>query len=473
MKGYVVFAVLFFVGVIAYIVVGLNQARMENEEAAEQQFQELTTQIQRSSAAAGSYSPQTVQMVIRNFASDTLQAFSSYSPNGETDYLYSKRQRYLAGAPEEARGSPRLQSNPVTEARLVRSISLPDGGSRLGEAVYVALTRSDLYRLLRHSLIGVVGFALLTTIITILSVVLVRNDRSAKEPAHAAPGAQSANSEAFRPEPVETPVTSGGSGTGTGAAAGSGGGADTPRSTEQQTESPAELGAAETRGAEFGYGPTSAHGSSPSRSPITFHDVDSKPQSAEPDTSATDSQPPAEQSQPPSEQRKAAKSSDGLFSKETGLSFEEHLLTRLALELERSAYNDQDLAVILVRFPELPRNDDSYARAAQALIRSFGFEDLSFEYGGDGFCVILPNTDLNRAIRAAEEFRGKVRKALPELPQPIFGVTARSGRLVEASRVLNEASTALARSSEEPGRIVGFRPDPQKYREYLADHDEE
>lgn len=151
-----------------------------------------------------------------------------------------------------------------------------------------------------------------------------------------------------------------------------------------------------------------------------------------------------------------------LFNPLTGLSYEDYLIKRLGSEIDRAAYNDQDLSVVLIRIPNLKRPSEVYSTAAAAVLETFAFEDLCFEYEGSSFCVLLPNTELADAIRLAEEFQSKRAQAAR------IGVAARNGRLVEAERMLKEAALALGRAARESGGIVGFRPDPQKYRQYLT-----
>ncbi|MEE8440316.1 MAG: hypothetical protein V3S41_01245 [Spirochaetia bacterium] len=153
-----------------------------------------------------------------------------------------------------------------------------------------------------------------------------------------------------------------------------------------------------------------------------------------------------------------------LFSPVTNLSYRVHLERRLGLELERAAYNDQDLTCALVRFEDATEGGEAYSRRAGQILAAFKFEDLCFEYGDAAFCVILPNTELSRGIREAESFKGDHRGKI------YFGLSARNGRLVEASRVLGEAERSLEHAQHEPGGIVGFRPDPRKYRQFVTQH---
>jgi GGDEF domain-containing protein len=146
----------------------------------------------------------------------------------------------------------------------------------------------------------------------------------------------------------------------------------------------------------------------------------------------------------------------------TGLSHRAHLDRRLGLELERSAYNDQDLSCMLIRFADVS-GADAYSSRAKQILEAFQFEDLCFEYDETSYCVIVPNTELTQAIRQAESFRKRH-------PKCTIGLSARSGRLVEAQRVLTEADRSLSRAAAERGRIVGFRPDPKKYRQFITQH---
>jgi len=149
-----------------------------------------------------------------------------------------------------------------------------------------------------------------------------------------------------------------------------------------------------------------------------------------------------------------------LFDAVTGLSHTEHLERRLGLELERAAYNDQDLTCLLVRFPA-PLDRDAYAEHAKQILATFQFADLCFQYDETTFCVVLPNTELPQGIRQAESFHARH-------PSCRIGLSARNGRLVEARRLLTETERSLEHAAEEDGGIVGFRPDPRKYRQFVT-----
>ncbi len=149
-----------------------------------------------------------------------------------------------------------------------------------------------------------------------------------------------------------------------------------------------------------------------------------------------------------------------LFNPVTGLSHHDHLERRLGLELERSAYNDQDLVCLLVRFAELS-GPEEYVERAKQILSAFQFADLCFEYDDSAFCVVLPNTELPQGLRQAESFHKRH-------PECHIGLSARNGRLVEARRLLTETERSLSHAATDSARVVGFRPDPRKYRQFVT-----
>jgi GGDEF domain-containing protein len=114
---------------------------------------------------------------------------------------------------------------------------------------------------------------------------------------------------------------------------------------------------------------------------------------------------------------------------------------------------------------------DDYAAAAGLLLGEFSHEDLIFEFGSDTFCVILPQHDLDQAIVRSElvmkKAEGLKEKEFKKPFEITVGLTSRNGRLLDASRFMKEGQVALRKASREEGRIVGFRPDPVRFRNFL------
>lgn len=177
-----------------------------------------------------------------------------------------------------------------------------------------------------------------------------------------------------------------------------------------------------------------------------------------------------DQHEPPA--RSAIHGPETQRSETTGLNPESVLERRVTLELERAGYHEQDLSLALFEFTRGKKGDEQYHRNAQAVLSFFTFEDLCFEYGKNGIVVVFPNTGLSETLRQIERFQQYFwnERAGWGISDVEFrcGVSSRNGRLVEGARVLGECRTALGRASSTSGRIVGFRPDPDRYREYLS-----
>lgn len=165
----------------------------------------------------------------------------------------------------------------------------------------------------------------------------------------------------------------------------------------------------------------------------------------------------------------------GLFSPLSGLGWESYLEHRLDAELSRAASFEQDLSLLFIRGVGLAPGQPDYGVTARAIVDFFSFRDLAFERGPDGFAVILPNMDADHGLRMAEEFRRKLNQAFTGSrdrqggPVLAMGLSSRAGRLVDSSRVCREADIALRKaSSDSESHIMAFRPDPDRYRLYLA-----
>jgi GGDEF domain-containing protein len=148
---------------------------------------------------------------------------------------------------------------------------------------------------------------------------------------------------------------------------------------------------------------------------------------------------------------------------------------RLDAEIARSASFEQDLSLLVFCYDDLTSHDEAYGSIGKVITEFFSFRDLAFERGDDGFSVILPNIDSPHALRMAEEFIKKLvflaggDFAELELLPIYIGISSRAGRLVDAGRLIEEAATALDRARyEKDSHIVAFRPDPDKYRNFLA-----
>lgn len=158
-----------------------------------------------------------------------------------------------------------------------------------------------------------------------------------------------------------------------------------------------------------------------------------------------------------------------LYSPRSGLCWEDFLLDRLTNELKRSASFEQELTLALVKSGK-DLETACYRSLAERFSRVFPMRDMTFEYGANGFAVILPNTSLFTAIEQMREFINDAVVSGKEYGSDMAaGITSRSGRLISGSIIMKEAMTALKRAGDDgESNIIGFRPDPGKFREYLA-----
>ena len=163
-----------------------------------------------------------------------------------------------------------------------------------------------------------------------------------------------------------------------------------------------------------------------------------------------------------------------LASPSTGLVWAEHLAPRLKAEIERAAAADQDLAfarVVLDEPADAPGSDAAAAEVARQLRSSFPVADLLFESGPGSFSVLLPDQDLDQAVRTLDGLRSRVAAGASGGARCTVsvGVSARGGRLIEENTLLVEAEIASGRAVREGGnRVVGFRADPAKFRSALG-----
>ncbi len=165
----------------------------------------------------------------------------------------------------------------------------------------------------------------------------------------------------------------------------------------------------------------------------------------------------------------------GLYSPDTGLGWESYLGERLDAELRRSASFEQDLALVLVLYEEAAPTETAHVVCAKTAIDFFGFRDLSFERGERGFAFVLPNVDVDHALRMSEEFFKKATFVLKSYRDPLsyldlhIGISSRAGRLIPAARLVTEAESALARAKQEhDSHIVAFVANVDKYRSFIA-----
>jgi hypothetical protein len=164
---------------------------------------------------------------------------------------------------------------------------------------------------------------------------------------------------------------------------------------------------------------------------------------------------------------------NGLYSPRSNIGWEAYTRDRLDSELHICASSEQDLVVLLIECGDGVNCDGTlYKKIADTAVELFNLKDLTFEYGERGITVIIPNAGLEQGIAKAEGVHTRLFKNCPESfhakSDLLAGISSRSGRLIEADRLMLEASRALEKAKVDSGSpIVAFKSDPEKYREYL------
>ncbi len=162
----------------------------------------------------------------------------------------------------------------------------------------------------------------------------------------------------------------------------------------------------------------------------------------------------------------------GLFSKTTGLGWQQYLEERLEAELVRAASFEQDVGLLIIRIFNLDRTDVVFRRIADILVETFKYRDMIFEYGNNACACIVPNSNLDETMQTADKLYSEVTDLIAQMQRKnkvCIGITTRTSRLLPASRMIEEADTATKKAEEEESLpIVAFRANPDKYRDYVV-----
>jgi len=162
----------------------------------------------------------------------------------------------------------------------------------------------------------------------------------------------------------------------------------------------------------------------------------------------------------------------GLFDAESGLGWEAYLRERLSSELRRSASFEQDLSLLITSLDGSSRGDEEFNLFATTVRDYFSFKDMAFLFGDGGAALILPNIDVDHALRMSEELLKKLGALFQDrsgcAPGVYMGLSSRAGRLVDADRIIGEAMAAMSKAKGGGSKIMAFKPDPEKFRAYLA-----
>jgi hypothetical protein len=436
---YCIFSIAFFAALFLLFLMRLGDIKKTNTERISAGFDQVRHIVQTTYIRQESFDSQYFKdMAAKIFSLDKdLDLLVVYSYDTGIEYLRARDSRYLPGAAVQdialLRGAPRFSYNTFSRTKIASSITVPRKSSFIIEGVYRILHDGELFEVVRDTVIILLVFAIITAALAVLLRLLDEG-----RPAASAAG------KAAIPLPAPARIIG----------------------LKQKPAAPPEKAPA----AVLPSGPPSADaGVSAAPAAREIPAKETPRESAAPPTGPKETVPvrPVPEEKP----RAPAETEEKPAENQAPAEWRALLEKRLSLELERSAYNEQDLTLLILKIPGLPRESDDYRRLSHEIQSKLSFEDLTFEYPPDGFAVVLPNSNLDQSLGTLKNFLKTVESKLAgHYREPLCGLTSRGGRLMDGKRLLYEGEEALKKTEKEKlDTIIGFRPDPGKYRAYIAE----
>lgn len=143
------------------------------------------------------------------------------------------------------------------------------------------------------------------------------------------------------------------------------------------------------------------------------------------------------------------------------------LIEELTTAITETAVVEEDLTLLLIHATDIPHNQQIIHLLRSTLDRIHKV----FAFDKDILGVIIFYAPLDQAMQIASTLYDEIHAALDESAKKSLGIglTTRAGRLIPAPRMIEEATAAIDKATQEGGDpIVAFRVNPDKYRQCLA-----
>jgi GGDEF domain-containing protein len=451
---------IFIVGLTGY---RIEDARKTNAASAQERLPGLAAKARSIRDSTGGFDAPQFKKDMREVFDDEprLLLLSVHSPQDGILYLVARNRTYMKEPnPVTAawRGTPVYQVSKGYELLLSNEIGDEQAPLAL-DAMFVIMGREDLYPIVRDDLYLFLAFLLVcgVVILVVTSIQEGTSDapsRSAGSACAAAPPRPEQQAPAVLREQNYAPMRP----------------LQPPAPLQPEPELREEPAPAEQPPAEPPRAEPPSEPPRPAPQPPRLQAVQLEPPRPEP-AAYEAPLPEPRQPEPP---RQGPTASRELTSPRTGLVWAEHFEPRLHAELERAALADQDIALARVQIDE-PFVDSRlpmvYAAIARLLREIFPLHDLIFEAGDDSYALLLPDSEVDAAVRTLDEFRARVAgTAIEGRTRTVsIGVSSRGGRLIEDSTLLEEANVSADKATREGGnQVIGFRADPSRYRDSLS-----
>lgn len=163
-----------------------------------------------------------------------------------------------------------------------------------------------------------------------------------------------------------------------------------------------------------------------------------------------------------------SKGPEGLFSPDTGFGWESYILTRLDNELNRATASEIDLALFIIRIPNVSRKDEITKKICEVISAHFQFKDLIFEFRNDCYVGLKIGSTSEQAFHFAEKILIDLNNVLNGLAKVYIGISTKTIRIISGERLFTEAVEALNHAIKDPeSPIIAFKADADKYRQYI------
>lgn len=136
----------------------------------------------------------------------------------------------------------------------------------------------------------------------------------------------------------------------------------------------------------------------------------------------------------------------------TQVSNRRHLIEQFEVELSRARRDQSPLSILMVDLDHFKLVNDNYGHqagdvalqvSANILKTAIRNTDLLGRYGGEEFCIVLPDADLETALRTAERCRKNIESADIQAGDEHIKLTASFGLATVTADKINEPSAKL------------------------------
>lgn len=146
-----------------------------------------------------------------------------------------------------------------------------------------------------------------------------------------------------------------------------------------------------------------------------------------------------------------------------GLVWYDFLRERLESELNRTTSENQDLCLVFLQVQSSARWEP---KAAELIRAFFPLRDLVFRTP-NGLALVIPKTSFEKVFEHVKKLTRDLGASVKDL-KVRAGLSARCGRILGAQTLIKEAEAALDKAGFHQDQVVGFRADPELYREFVS-----